>query len=152
MSVSANPNYGVVVAGLARVQLSGTAGSPNTDTDFVINNTARAGWTFSLSGDLTKYSGSPYNGSEWFGVSGQSTHSTPTQTYYIRATYESGNFADFGSYLMWQPLTSTRTWYWEAGPGFDVNVGTMKIEIATDSGGTNIVATGYYRGNASSEF
>ena len=135
-----------------RVILSGSAVSPNVDTDFAIAPAdARAGWIFNASGDLTKYSGSAYSKSEWFGRVGETTHETPDQTYYIRATTESGDLPDFGTMNTWLALTGGRTWYWEATGTFDSSAGTIKIEIATDSGGTNIVDTGYYRGVADTE-
>lgn len=135
-----------------RVILSGSAGSPNVDTDFAIAPAdARAGWIFNSTGDCTKYSGSSHSKPEWFGQPGETVHSTPDQTYYIRATTESGDLPDFGTMNTWLALSSGRTWYWEATGTFEVSIGTIKIEIASDSGGTNIVATGYYRGSASTE-
>ena len=135
-----------------RVILSGTSGSPNVDSDFAIHpSTAQAGWTFISTGDLTRVSGAAHNKPEWYGQPGETTHETPDQTYYIRATNESGDNPDSGPALnTWHSL-GTRQWYWSASGGFDLSQGTLKIEIATDSGGTNIIATGYYRGSAQTE-
>lgn len=137
------------------VNLSGTTGSPNTDADFEAPGTARAGWQFLATGDCVKYSGTAHNKPEWYGNPSRTTHSTPDATYYIRATDDgSGDDVppDSGPALnTWWSLASSRTWYWEAGPGFDESDGQIKVEIATDSGGTNIIATGYYRGEATTE-
>lgn len=135
-----------------RVILSGTTGSPNADTDFSLGGVATAGWSFLVSGDLTKISGGAYSKPEWFGIAGQTTHETPDQTYYIRATLDAGNAPDNGATLnVWHSLASARFWSWQCGPGFASNAGTLKIEIARDSGGTDIVDTGYYRGTVTSE-
>jgi hypothetical protein len=139
-------------AGSASVNLSGTSGSPNVDQDFALNDIATAGWRFQSSGDLARYDFGIYNKPEWYGRVGSTTHQTPPTTYYLRATLDSGDSPSLGTLNTWQALSSSRTYAWEAGPGFDVAIGTIKVEIATDSGGTNIVATGYYRGSASSEF
>jgi len=136
-----------------RVILSGISASPNIDSDFEIDpGIANAGWSFQSNGDLVKISGNAYNEPEWYGQPGETTHSTPDQTYYIRATNHADSDPDSGPALnTWHSLASTRSWLWQAGPGFDFSRGTLKIEIATDSGGTNIIATGYYRGNAETE-
>lgn len=147
-------NNGVVAtASGPQVILSGTPGlGAVDDNDFEISGTADAGWIFSSSGNLTRYSGTAYNAPEWFGRANETVHSTPDQTYYIRATTDIGDLPDSGTSLnVWFSLASTRSWWWTAGPGFDISTGTLKIEIARDSGGTDIVATGYYGGTATSE-
>ncbi len=137
----------------AQVVLSGTTGSPNVDSDFDIHpSLARAGWRFYSTGDLQKESGAAWNQPEWYGSPGDTTHETPDQTYYIRATLDADDAPDSGPALnTWHSLASNRFWYWEAGPGFDLSQGTLKIEISSDASGTPIVATGYYRGSAQTE-
>ncbi len=73
-------------------------------------------------------------------------------TYYIRATLVAGTDPISGSLDTWLSLVpeapfpmGNRSWTWaqpDIGPAV---TGTIKLEIATDSGGANIVATGYYR-------
>ena len=154
MSVSAFA-YGTVsgVAAGEVITLSGTSGTPNLSADAQAFPTdASAGWQFRSNGSVYYYNGVGF--SLWMsGVEWSSFYPSPG-TYYIRATTDSGsapnstvNTSDaVGS---WLALSSNRSWYWnEAGVG--TYAGVCKIEIATDSGGTNIVATGYYSGNAES--
>lgn len=135
-----------------RVILTGSLVSPNIDTDFSLGGTAQAGWNFLTTGDLTRIASGAWSQPEWFGQPGDTTHQTPDATYYIRATNAAGDNPDGGSALnTWLALSTLRQWYWQAGPGFVTSAGTLKIEIATDVGGTDIVATGYYRGIAEAE-
>ena len=82
---------------------------------------------------------------------------TPSQTYYIRASNDNGNLtypttlstSGSGSDTLntWLALSSNRQFrYRVAGPRSNVAQleGIMKIEIASDSAGSNIEATGYY--------
>lgn len=144
----------IAASGIARprVQLSGSAGSPNTDTDFSVGSTATAGWNFLATGDCTKISGSAHNKSEWFGYPWESSHETPDATYYIRLTTEAGTGPDSGMTPgTVYALSSSRFFSITCGPGFQSQTYTGKIEIATDSGMTDIVDTGYYRANVDTE-
>lgn len=162
MSVSANPNYGVIVANVEKVTLSGTNGSANTFSDFAISpGTARAEWEFRA--HLTDQSGlwrEKNTGSdtqfragvEWVNVS------DPKKDYWIKATQTgvtgAGDAPNVGDSLdTWLRLDGFfRSWGWEvSGPGFEFRYGAVRIDIATDSGGTEIVATGYYGGNVDKE-
>lgn len=148
---------GILIASMTggpkgRVRLSGSGASPNQDTDFAVGAEARAGWNFLASGDATKISGSAHNKAEWFGIPGETTHETPDQTYYIRATLHSGSNPDSGSGLgSWLTLSSSRFWQWEFGPGFGSSEGVLKIEISDDASGSPIIDTGYYKGRAEGE-
>jgi len=136
----------------AEVILRGSSGSPITDFDFETFPTdAAAGWSFQSSGDLTKASGAAYNQPEWYGSALDTTHQTPDQTYYIRATLDSGVAPSTGPALnTWLSLASSRAWVWSQS-GLGTTEGTLKIEIASDALGTDIVATGYYEGSAEVE-
>jgi len=69
-------------------------------------------------------------------------------TYYIRATLDSGDAPTSGDLLgVWLSLApggANRVWTW-LRVNLGNHTGVLKIEIATDSAGTDIVATGYYR-------
>ena len=71
--------------------------------------------------------------------------------YYIRATLEVGIDPDLSSgmdvWLSLVPEGSNRAWRWSRGTE-GTNAGTIKLEIASDSEGEDIVTTGYYRGVA----
>lgn len=144
MSVSAFPYGGVI--GFARgVALSGSSGTPNVSQDTQDSPTdATATWSFASDGDLTRSAAYAPDPHEWFFPEG----SAPDKTYYIRATLDAGSAPDSGPALNTaHALTTTRAWSWIV-TGLGVSSGTLKIEIATDSGMTDIVATGYYQGIA----
>ncbi|KKN01932.1 hypothetical protein LCGC14_1122830 [marine sediment metagenome] len=67
--------------------------------------------------------------------------------YYIRATYESGSSptagSGLGSWLSLVPEGAARSWKWRRSSPGSIT-GVIKLEIATDLAGTDIVATGYY--------
>ena len=78
----------------------------------------------------------------------------PTGTYYIRATEYASSTGGNHSWTnsthnlnTWYQLNVNRLWNFEDNSVTASYVGrsvTLKIDIATDSGGSNIVATGYY--------
>lgn len=129
--------------------LSGTSGSPNPDNS-ASQNYAAAGWTFKTTGTVWKYSSATQfqDGIEW--TSGQDS---PTEDSWIRATVTAGSTPNgpVGSWLKVAGSGSAdRTWTIDrdSTEGSGTTTCTLKIELATDSGGSNIVATGYYRANA----
>jgi len=111
------------------------------------------GWRFGSDGNVYKYE-SIYN----MGGNGIYLHSsstwnniTPSQTYYIRVTNFGGtvnlSVADSDTINSWIALSSNRDFRVRDSRNLttyaDENM-IMKVEIASDSGGSNIVATGYY--------
>lgn len=70
------------------------------------------------------------------------TGGTPGNSYWIRATLDSGS-TPTGTFGSWTQMSSTQTWSAAAfNPGtFDC---VFTIEIASDSGGSTIVATAQY--------
>jgi hypothetical protein len=103
-------------------------------------------WSYSTPGNVV--GALIYTSSEW-------CNTTPSATYYIRITQEIIPFnvtqiaPNAGDTLgVWHALTTIRSVRWAGSANFGaygerkINV---KVEIATDSGGTNIVATGYYQ-------
>ena len=138
------------------ITLSGTSGAPNVSTDTEDTPTnAVAGWRFYANGDVRRVVNSTYtlfnSGTEWSNVD-------PANNYWLRATLDSGNAPNSGTggTGTWQVLAGpgestliSYEWLEDSDPFAEANTaGTLKIEIATDSGGSNIVATGYYRGTA----
>lgn len=130
------------------ITLSGTLENPE-QTNFVtsINNYVRVGITFKTFGQITQTGGA--GGSEE-SLFGSWCNVVPSQTYYIRCSTESGPVVvdDVDPIDTWLALSTDRSFmridtrnslsYGDAG-------GTFRIEIASDSGGSNILATGYYR-------
>jgi hypothetical protein len=126
------------------VALSGTSGSPKVDTDTEPSpTTATAGWQFKSDGTLIKYSGASYTADEWWTGGG-----APDQTYYIRATYNAGDANDTGTLGSWLALSANKTWTWTQSAG--TKSGSLKIEIAGNSDGSDLRDTGYYGGTAES--
>ena len=156
----ANITLSATVPSNDNISLSGTTSSATSfDTTLTSgpNATTTAGIRFESDGDLVKYSNffQP-NSSEW-------CLNFPTQTYYIRvSSYSTSSNSGGGSIItngglstnVWYSSTSTRSWYVSStSPSFNgtafVNK-VWKVEISTTSNGSNIIATGYYRTQATS--
>lgn len=128
------------------VQLQGTPASPHTEDDFD-ETSAKLEYEFQSDGDVrVDVSG----GSDFF-IQDWVVPKPPSGTYWIRATWQNGDVPTIGDTLnVWHSLASLKDWGWtQSGDGN--TGGEIKIEIATDSGGVNIVATGYYVGDAEVE-
>ncbi len=129
--------------------LSGTTGAPNSASDYnLFPDDSLAGWRFYNNGEVWKVETTTTqfrDGIEW-----SSEQPTVTVDAWIRATYYSGDSPNSGDTLnTWHKVGngSNRAWLWSV-TGAGSEVGVIKVEIATDSGGSDIVATGYYRGSA----
>jgi hypothetical protein len=140
----------------ATYSLSGTSVSPNQVSDTQTSPTdSDVYWEFNTSGQVWKHdtTGTQLND----GVEFTDEQDSPTVDLWIRATLDGGDAPTSGPALTsWWQVTggsgSTRRWTWtETGDGFFTTAGTIQVDIATDSGGSNIVATGYYRGTATVE-
>lgn len=157
--------------------LTGTPSVPNSafsinTADGVTARDAECGWLFATNtyslpasyyvveqGSVTRYE-SDFGGPNihslyqaditWFG------NKSYTQTYWIRATTESGDASNYGYNLnQWYSLAPTAPgaavpfWSWGVTSKFaTILEGTIKVEIANDNVGTIILATGYYKGKA----
>jgi len=142
------------------VSLEGTTSTPITFQDMSAGiDDLVMGWTFDLNGNIYKYENVYnvggngtylYSTSTWLNV-------TPGQTeYWIRVTNYSGNnlsTTDSDPLNSWISLSTFPTSYttrtFRYRDSRDITTygnerGTMKVEIASDSGGSNILATGYY--------
>lgn len=137
-------------AGAAEViTLSGTSGSPNTITQTSTDpSDAYAGWRFLSDGtiDSGKDSNSSLNWTQFQSAVEWSDLQPSPGTHWIRATLDAGSTpnninAGIGIWLAF----GDHEWSWSRTI-VNITAGTLKIEIATDSAGSNIVATGYYRG------
>ena len=134
--------------------LSGTALSPNNATTIQTTPTdAVVSWIFNLDGtvDRTQTAGTTQfqTGVEW-----DTDQPSPATDIWLRATLDAGSNPTSGDALgSWHILNGSgeanRTFTWtETTDGVAVITGTLMVELATDSGGSNIVATGYYKGTA----
>ena len=127
------------------VELSGTSGAPNDVIAESVNpNPCTGYWKFKSTGVVMYFDDvvevQHQVGVEWCNV-------TPSTTYYIRATEISGQTDALNSDALntWHSLASDRQWASSIESPTTAGSALWKIEIATDSGGSNIIATGYYR-------
>jgi len=124
--------------------LSGTSAFPNKAFGLTPGTDIVIGWEFRTDGTVHKIGA--VTGDAQFQAGTQWLNTSPGSTYYIRFTTNSGT-APSASYSdtlnTWHALTSLREVKWNV-PSWTFGSGSVKVEIATDSGGSNIVATGYY--------
>lgn len=137
------------------VSLGGTTSNPESMFDQAGSNNHDLvmGWRFGSDGNIYKYEyiynvgGNGmylYQSTKWNNI-------TPSQTYYIRVTNYGGtenlSASDSDSINSWIALSSNRDYRVRDDRDLttyaDENM-IMKVEIASDSGGSNILATGYY--------
>lgn len=126
------------------ISLSGTSVSPTAYTD---TNNGLAICRFELRADgefwVERFFLSDFRiGSEW-------DNQSPSTTFYVMAQLDSGDTPNNApaSLGTWLSLDVDRGWGWQQTiPGS--TSGVLKIEIADDSVGTTILATGYYQGTA----
>lgn len=136
---------------------AGGSNADSTTTSMPVTADCIFGMRFRSDGNIEKYTNGTAQGQTgyWTYSTSKWNNITPSQTYYIRASNDNGNLT-FPTTLStsysdtlntWLALSSSRQFRYEvAGPRNQVGTleGLMKIEIASDSGGSNIVATGYY--------
>jgi len=120
------------------ITLSGTVSVPNFGTALASPPGQTVTWVFGSNGTVMR-NGSPFNaGVEW-----NSAQPTPAGSYWIRGTHVQGDNPSGGFSLnTWHALTQDRQLTWASDGGPSEN--WVRIEIATDSSGNNVVATGYY--------
>ena len=152
------PSETITLGGTQSDPITFFGGSPVfSGGNYILNN----GFVFKTNGvlyqrELNPFSSPPGLAVDTPWVSGHWCNVTPSTTYYIRATkntYEAGgeNANGFSDAVnTWLSLATERIWYYDgdqAYGSYGAKFLSYKIEIATDSGGTNIIATGYYRCN-----
>lgn len=135
------------------VGLSGTTSTPVTFFDMGGTNDLVMGWRFGSDGNIYKYEDINNIGGSgiYLHTSTQWNNITPSQTYYIRVTNFGGtknlSTGDSDTLNSWIALSSNRDFRVRDSRDqttyADENM-VMKVEIASDSGGSNILATGYY--------
>lgn len=128
------------------VSLLGTQSSPITITGLSNENTGGTtfGWVFYANGKVhitnTNDTGDNQQHSSWC------SNSPPQNSYWIRFTTNSGEEIDetiSADLNTWHAMTSGRSAKWSMGYQVFYS-GSIKVEIATDSAGSTIAATGYY--------
>lgn len=138
------------------ITLSGTSGTPNLHSLEDTGVNPSGGWIFDNEGRVYKADSmwakttQFQDGTEWNG-----SQDVPTDDYWIRFTEQSFvdgggtreyQNASLGSWLKVSGASSTdRAFGVEDLSGDGATEFTVKVEIASDSGGSNIVATGYYK-------
>ena len=139
------------------VTLHGTSSSPENSFITSMPPTADCiyGYQFTSDGNIKRYTNGSVFGNTglWTWSTSKWNNITPSQTYYIRFTnHDTSNGPGLDSSQSaplntWNALTSSRyARYDVAGPRNTVPTfnSVFKVEIASDSNGSNIVATGYY--------
>ena len=127
------------------ITLSGTVNLPQTILGETSANDIVLGYEFRANGELR---GVPQGGSTYVWAAGQWADQPPTGIYYVRFTQESGRqpSSDYSDNMnVWHQLNQSRYLRWFAPQSqLGQDRGTVKVEIATDAQGTDVVATGYY--------
>jgi len=147
---------GVVgLAGLEGVVLSGTSGSPNT---FIDNSTspvnATAEWEFRTDGTVWQVKGNAADVQFQDGIEWSAGQDAPAEDRWIRFTDDTGDASSSGDGTgTWHKVSGTgaanrKVGWVEFTDGLADQTGSAKVEIAIDSGGSTIIATGYYGATA----
>ena len=131
------------------IHLSGTLVSPNYDIDTFDGpfGAAVAGWAFTTTGIVAGIAGGQFqDGIEW-----TEEQDSPTGDYWLYADLQTGSTPS-GTLDTWLKIagssSSTASFSWTRSGTNGTTAGTLRIRISDDSGGSNILATGYYRGEA----
>jgi len=137
--------------GAENITLSGTSVTPNDEAlDVAAGRVCNASWEFRNDGTVWYSINSVFtqfqDSIEW-----NDAQDTPTEDFWIRATLDSGSLSS-GALGSWDKISGagglTRSWVWQAIAVDELVTGVLRIDIADDALGSNIVATGYYEGLA----
>lgn len=111
--------------------------SVGSDDLFPVPGTTLASFTFGVDGLLTMAGNDSFGGPEWF----HPARSGVGVGYWIRVTKTAGVNNTSGQALStWINITGSMFWTWSQ-TGMGSKSATLTVELATDSLGTNIVAT-----------
>ena len=150
LGVIAQQRFKIYQGVVEAVSLQGTIASPEQHSTFPITDgDVTVGFRFNSDGTVEHYDSEEvptyFDGgsNDWVNVS------PPGNTYYIRFALQSGpSGPSYGPTLnTWQALTSDRVIrVTDSRPSasYSSETAVFKVEIASDSGGTNIIDTGYY--------
>ncbi len=137
-------------------QLSGTLAAPNQATDVRTQPTdASAGWRFNTDGTVDKFTSVAGYVQFLDGIEYTSEQDAPNRDQWMRATPQSDPDAPTsgsatGSWLkVAGSASAAREWLWdETTDGAATTEGSVLVELALDSAGVQVVASGYYDGHA----
>ena len=143
--------------------LSGSSGTP-IETAYESSDPADSEVVWLIAGNTTGtiVKGEIQSSGHDLGDAASYTSSNPTTdfripkdgwtTLYVRLTLDAGDAPDTTTHAVngttWHTLTEDSNniwWIYQHAAPVGSSTGTIKVEIATDSGGTDIVATGYYK-------
>lgn len=113
----------------------GSYGTVNDYQSFLAGNDSSASLTLNTNGTLTCVGNEQVIETGWYST----TSSGIGSSYWVRATTVSGSGT--GTTGSWLQLNSARTWSVAATAGGAFQLWTIKLEYASDSAGTTIVAT-----------
>jgi hypothetical protein len=125
------------------ITLSGSAANPNEAVESQAG-AATAGWNFNTDGTVDKVEGGTVtqfqDGIEW-----DVNQDVPVDDYWLRATVNTGDAPTTGNTGVWNKISGASSANYVLRWTKTVSGShSVKIEIASDSGGSTIVATGYY--------
>ncbi len=149
----ANPSMQVLLATGETITLSGTSGTPNTQTDTATDPAdASMTWEFQTDGEVWRIRQQESTTQFQDGVEWSSFQTLPAQDYWIEFTANAGSSPNLGNTLatchkLAGSGAANRSIGWSRTIAGTYS-GSVRVDIATDSGCSSIVATGYYGGTA----
>lgn len=128
------------VTGVTAIMAGISAGGPvfTLVSDLYTDNgvtTAEITWALATTGEIniTGQNSGTLDSYDWI------TPKPPAATYYIRVTPTIGTFSSGSTTGAWLATTTPRSW--SRDDGGSIETVTFTAQLATDSGGTNVVAT-----------
>lgn len=107
-------------------------------------STATAGVTFNTDGSISFNGSGPAADTNWW----RPTATSIGASYWVRATVNSGTLST-GTSGSWLQLNAARSWT-KSSTGAGVLTCNITLQVASDSGGANIVSSGTYTLSADS--
>ena len=155
-SVVSTKSFKIYQGQVEEASLEGTNALPETNTRLVTTGVGSilVGWSFDPGGSGGAVKEYDSDNSPTESTSGHAAWvnvNPAADDYWFRfslITQPSGGNSAGAALNTWHADTSTRSVFWQdgrAGNSYADETVKWKVEIATDSGGSNIVATGYYQ-------